>query len=137
MLLRAEIGRHAALAAVAAAERKTKQVAGEVVGPLVIGADELLRGASVGGADLHAAVRAAIDEDVDRTVPAADGDDLARAELASLEVARVGNFRFEADIQPVIGAENPALLARENIRVGIDPVRNARNSIIRPFADRL
>ena len=131
MFLRAEIGGHAALAAIAAAERHAEQVAGEVVGPLVIGADELLRRAAAGGADLHAAMGAAIDQHVDRAIGAADGDHLAVAELAALEIARIGDFGFEADIEPVGRAEDAVQFAREDVRVGVDPVRHAR-SVRRP-----
>ena len=101
VVLGAEIGRHAALAAIAAAERHAEQVAVEIVGPLVIGADELLRRAAAGGAELHAAMGAAVDQHVDRAVGTAHGDDLAVAELAALEVAGVGDLGFEADIEPV------------------------------------
>ena len=135
MFLRAEIGGHATLAAIAAAERHADQIAGEVIGPLVIGADELLRRTATGGADLHAAMRAAIDQHVDRAIAAADSDDVAIAELAALEVAGIGDFGLEADIEPVARAEDAVELAREDLRIGVDPVRHARTSAVRPFAN--
>ncbi len=135
MFLRTEIGRHAALAAITAAERHADQIAGEVIGPLVIGADELLRRTAAGSADLHAAMRAAIDQHVDRAVAAADRDHVAIAKLAALEVAGIGDLGLEADIQPVARAEDAVQFAREDLRIGIDPVRHARRSAVRPFAN--
>ena len=60
MLLRLEIRRHAALAGDAAAERYADELAFEIVGPLVIGADEFLRRAAELTAELGGAVLAAI-----------------------------------------------------------------------------
>src|ERR1700733_2652803 len=52
-----------------------------------------------------------------------------------LEIAGVGNFGFEADIQPVVRAEDCFLFAREDGRIGIDPVRYTRTSVVRPGAN--
>src|SRR3954467_7819581 len=42
MFLGAEVGWHAALAAIPAVKRETEQIPGKIVGPLVIGTDKLL-----------------------------------------------------------------------------------------------
>jgi hypothetical protein len=97
-------------------------------------AGEFFHGAMIGCAELHAAMGATVEQDVDFAVAPADGDDLARAELASLEVAWVGDFRFETDVQPIVRAENALGLAGEDVGVGVDPVGDARGALLRPCA---
>src|SRR5260370_29647902 len=65
VLLQAKIRRHAALAVIASAKRHADQLAAEIVGPLMIRADELLGRAATDRAKLGAAMGAAIDEDMD------------------------------------------------------------------------
>jgi hypothetical protein len=60
-----EVGGHPALLLHAAAERHADEVPLEIVGPLVVRAHELLRMPEVLLAELHAAVRAAVLDDVD------------------------------------------------------------------------
>src|SRR5712671_1286055 len=83
VLLQAEILRHAALPAITAAERHPDQIAAEIVGPLMIRADELLDRAATDRAKLGAAVGAAIDEDMDLARRVAHGDDFLGAEPAA------------------------------------------------------
>src|SRR5262249_42943939 len=104
------------------AERDADQLAAEIVGPLVIGAHEFRRGAALGGAHLHAAVGAAIDEDVDLARSVAHRDHLLGAEPAAAEIARVRDLRLETDVKPAPAFENPLFLAGEYGRVGIDPI---------------
>ena len=77
-------------------------------------------------AELHAAMGAAVDQHVDRAVLVADRDDLAGAEAAALEVAGIGDLGFEAGIEPRRAGKDSLLLAREDVGVGIDPVRHPR-----------
>ena len=98
----------------------------------MIGTDEFLGGAVVDAAELNAAVGAAIDDDVDRAGLVPHRDHLLGAELAALEVAGPGDFRFQADIEPARAFEDALLLERENLRVGVDPSRDARHPFFRP-----
>jgi hypothetical protein len=68
---------------------------------------------------------AAIHQNVDSAIGTADGNDIAVAELAALEVAGVGDFGFEAHIEPVGRAEDALQFAREDLWVGVDPIRHA------------
>src|SRR5580704_5242832 len=126
MILGAKILGHAAQAAQAAAERQAEQLAFEVIGPLVVRAGEFLRSAAIGAAELHAAMGAAIDQNVDLTIHAAHRDDLAGAQLAAGKVPRVGDLGVETDVKPVRALEDAFLLTREDVGVGVDPVGNAR-----------
>ena len=134
MLLRAKIGRHAALTSIAAAERHAEQFAAEIIGPLVIGADKLLGRAAVSRAELRAAVGAAIEEDIDFARRVADRDHLPGAEPAALEVSGIGNLRLETDIEPARAGKDAFLLEREDPGIGVDPIRDARGSGLRPSA---
>ena len=53
VLVEPKVGRHAALAAQAAAQRHRFEGAAQVVGPLMVRADELGRRAEVGAAELQ------------------------------------------------------------------------------------
>ena len=68
VLLGLAVGGHAALAGDAAAERDAGELAGEVIGPVVIDADDLLRLAALLEAEQRAAMGAAVLEGVDRAV---------------------------------------------------------------------
>lgn len=132
VLLRAKIGRHAALSAIAGAERHTEQFAAEIIGPLVIGADELFGRAAGGRAELCTAVGATIEEDIDLARRVTDRGHLPGAEPAALEVAGIADLGLEADIEPARAGEDALLLAREDLGIGINPVRDAGGSGIGP-----
>ena len=134
VLLRTEIGRHAALAAIAAAERDAEQIAREVVSPLMVRADELFRGAASDRAELGAAVSAPVDEDMDFAGGIAHGDDFFGAEPRAFEVAGLRDFGFETDIEPGRSRKNPLLLECEDVGIGIDPVGDAGASGLGPSA---
>src|SRR5215211_5757759 len=120
MVLQLEIVRHSALLAHAAPIRHAEELARQVVVPLVIRTLEALRVTEVGLAELHAAMRASIFDDVDRAVLVADHDDLALADECALEVARVRNLDGQSDVTPVRSVEEPLELARVERRVGED-----------------
>jgi hypothetical protein len=84
---------HAAVDAVALAhalaKRDADQIALEVIAPLVVRAHERRRVAVRLLAELHATVRAAVLDDVDRAVAPARHDHLPFADRRALEVTRV------------------------------------------------
>src|SRR5579871_6187285 len=106
-----EIGRHAALAADAAAERNADQVAPEIVGPLVIRADELLGRTRKLTAELRGAMRAAVLEYMDRAVLGARHHDRRRPDMGADEVARLFHLGFERHVVPGAAVKNPLDLA--------------------------
>src|SRR6267154_4105712 len=134
VLLQAKIRRHAALPVITAAERHPDQIAAEIVGPLMIRADELLGRAATDRAELGAAMGAAIDENLDLAGRVAHGDDFFGAEPAALEVSGFCDLRFETDIEPARTFENHLLLTRKDPGIRVDPVRDARASGARPSA---
>jgi hypothetical protein len=131
-----EIVRHAALPLVAAAERHAEQRAAEIVGPLVIGADEFLGIAEFVLAEGNPAMGAAIDHDVDRAARIAYDDDRFVADRAALEVAGMGNLRLERDIGPGRAGEDALLLQPVDLGIAVEPERHARGRPFRPMAAR-
>ena len=97
VFLHLEVGRHAALFIDATAERYRDQVAREVVGPLVIGADELRRVAVLGITELGAAMGTAVDDHIHRAVGVAHVDHRLVAHETAPVIAGLGNLAFEAD----------------------------------------
>ena len=124
VLVRLEIRRHAALAGDAAAERHADEVALQIVGPLVIGADEFLGVAAELAAELGGAVRAAVLEHVDRAVLGARHHDRRRAHIRADEVAGIRHLGFERHVVPGAAVEDPFHLALVDVLVGVDPVGN-------------
>ncbi|ENN89027.1 hypothetical protein RHSP_02217 [Rhizobium freirei PRF 81] len=78
-----------------------EQRAVELVGPLVVGADELGRGAAFGRADARTAMATAVVEGADNLVAAANDDDRIFADLHREIVAGARYFAVMADEQPV------------------------------------
>src|ERR1700712_3642245 len=111
MLRGLEIGRHAAvhLAVLldAAAEGNALQVALQRVIPLVVGTGKaaVLAVAVALSAELHAAVGADVLDDIDAALGVAHHDDRALADDSALEVAGIRDFRFQADVAPVLAVE--------------------------------
>ena len=132
MVLHLEIGRHAAFAGHAAAERNADQVAFQIVGPLVIGADEFVRRAAQLAAEFRGAVRAAVLERMDRAVRGARHHDRGRPDIGADEIAGVRNLRLERDIVPGRAVEDALDFALVNRLVGIDPVGNDGEVVVRP-----
>src|SRR5690606_31948197 len=103
MLLQIEIRRHAALHAAvllldAMAERQPGEIAVQLVGPLVIGADEAARIALRLAAEAHAAMGAAVLDHVDAAVAVAHHDDGALADPGQLEIAGIRNLDLQRDV---------------------------------------
>jgi hypothetical protein len=122
VIFRLEIRRHAALAGDAAAERYADELAGEIVGPLVIGADEFLGGAAELAAELGGAVPAAILDHVDRAVLGPRHHDRRRAHIRADEIAGVRHLGFERHVIPRAAVEDLFHFALVNVLVGVDPI---------------
>ena len=109
VFLELEISRHAAVDVRAilvldpdtTAKGHALQVALEVVIPLVVGAGKIRRVAVLLLAKDHAAVRAAVLNDVDRAIGIAHDDDRTLTDPGTLEITGVGNLTLQANINPV------------------------------------
>src|ERR1700733_246594 len=127
MVCRLEVGGHAtadfAVLLQAAAERNTLKVAFQVIGPLVIGAEEFLAIPETLPAELGTAVGADVLDAGYRSIRVPGDDDGAFADGCALEIAGIGNFGFEADIVPMLGIENAVEFPLVNFRVGVGPER--------------
>ena len=119
-----EVLGHSALAADAALERHADQIAVQVIGPLVIGADKLARGAGQFAAELGSAMGAAVLDHADRAVLRARDDDWRRTNVRADEVAGIGNLGFERDVVPRWAVKNAFDLTLIDGLVRIDPVGN-------------
>ncbi|MNL15343.1 hypothetical protein D3C87_1363240 [compost metagenome] len=129
-----EVRRHATDLVDAALERNALQVSLEVVRPLVVGADELLRIALAGATELSAAMGAAVLEDGDRVVLRANDHDGRGADVTALVVARVGNLRFQGDKVPGVPPKDALDLLVIDRLAGVDPVRNVVHGVRWPDA---
>src|SRR5262249_25967492 len=134
MVLRVEVGGHAALLLQAAPERHADQVALEVVRPLMVGTRELGRVAEMPLAELHAAVRAAVLERVQGAVAIADDDPRLLADERALVVARTWDLGLERHVVPAAPAEDPRLLPRVDLRVRIRPEGHTGHALRRPLS---
>ncbi len=110
------------------------QVSLEVVRPLVVGADELLRIALAGAPELRAAMGAAVLEDGDRVVLRATITHGRGADVAALVVARVGDLRFQGDKVPGVAAKDALDLLVIDRLAGVDPVRDVVHGVRWPDA---
>ncbi len=120
-----EILRRAAQSLHAAAERDGRQVALQIVCPVVIRADETVRSAAVFAAEFHPAMGAPVLEDVYFAVHVAGDDDRIRADIGPHVTARFGDFAVEPDVIPVPAEKNLLDLAFVDVLIGIDPVGDA------------
>jgi hypothetical protein len=84
----------------------------------------------------HAAMRATVQQHIDFAVPAPGRDDLAGAKLAPRDVADIGDFGFQAGVEPVVRGEDALIFPREDIGIRIDSVRYARRTFFRPIPHR-
>jgi hypothetical protein len=134
VLLRLAVGGHAALAGDAAAERDPGELAGEVVGPVVIDAHDLLRLAAVLETEQRAAVGAAVLEGVDDAVLVAGDDHRHVAEIGEPERIGRRQLRLQAQEGPGVAAEDALLFLGIEVAVGIEPVGNAGEAFRRPWA---
>src|SRR5262249_26029089 len=109
-----EVVWHAAFAIDAAAEWNAGEIAFEVVGPLVVRADELLGVAAQLATELGGAMRAAVLEHIDAAVVGARHHHGRGPDIGSDEIARLRHFAFERDIIPGSAVEDPVDLALVN-----------------------
>jgi len=131
---RVEVGRHAALPPDTAAERDALKVAAEVVGPLVVGTEQVLGVSGPRLAELDAAMGAAVLDDADLVGAAAGDDDGAFAEGGGLEVADFGYFGFEGAEQPMRAVPDAFELGGVDVGVGVDPEGHAARAGFGPDA---
>ena len=136
ILVRPRVGRHAALAAHALAEGDGGQVAGEVVAPVVIDADDVARLAALVDAQQRAAMRAAVLEGVELALVVARDHDRHRADRRRAVGVRLRQLGFEAEEIPGRPAEHARLLVVEQVTVRIDPVRAPARRLRRAIAAR-
>src|SRR6185437_14196626 len=108
--LHAERGRHAAFLAQAAAERHADEPAAQIIGPLMVGADEFLGIAAVSLAELGAAMRTTVFDDMDFTGRVARDHHGNSTDIGADIVARLRQLAFEGDIIPGAPLENALLL---------------------------
>src|SRR6185503_16134442 len=87
-------------AGVAPGVRRAQQLAAQIVRPAVIGTGECPRAAPLGHAHLGASVGAAIDEDRQRAVLAADHDDRLGADVTGDEIAGPRHLAVVTDEDP-------------------------------------
>src|SRR4051794_2547505 len=132
MILGAEGRRHSALFVRAPAEGNTDQGAIQVVGPLMIGADQMRRVATMDAAELGAAMGATVLDHRDRAVLATRDQHRNRADMAALEVARIGNLDLERHVIPSLAAKDALDLKFVDVLAGIDPVGNSGCPLLRP-----
>ncbi len=126
MRLWLKIIRHTALPLDATAKRHARQIALEVVTPLVIGTDEGGSVASQLTAKLGAAVLTPIFKHVDAAVPGAADDHWNRPHKRAAEIAWLGDFRFKSDKIPGRSFEDALDLTLIDRLAGVDPIRNVR-----------
>jgi hypothetical protein len=134
VLLRLAVGGHAALAGDAAPERHPGQPAGEIIGPVVIDAGDLLRRAALREAQQRTAMGAAVLEGMDGAVVVAGDHHRHVAEIGEPERIRLRQLGFQAQEGPGIAAEDALLLLRIEVAVGVEPVGNAGEPFRRPWA---
>src|SRR6185295_15766561 len=125
-------GRHAAFAADAVAEGDIGEVAGVVVGPVVVDAAETLGGAARLHAHQRAAMRAAVLPRVQLSVRVARDDHRHVADEGGDEALRPGQLGLEAEVVPGVAAPDLRLLFAIQILVLVDPVRDACRAFRRP-----
>ena len=117
----------------ALAERDRGEVAGEIVAPVVIDADDVARLAALVDAEQRAAMRAAVLERVELAVVVARDHHRHRTDRRCAIGVRLRQFGVEAEEIPGRPAEHARLLALEQVAVGIDPVRDPRHALGGPL----
>ncbi|MNZ99968.1 hypothetical protein D3C78_1193130 [compost metagenome] len=134
VVLGVEVRRHAALTLDAATEGHALQVAVQRIGPLVIGADQLLGVSGAGLAELDALVGAAVLDDRDLVLARADHDAGLFAERGGFPVADLGEFALQTDIEPVRPVPDLLQFLGVDRGVRIDPVGHGGVDVGRPCA---
>ena len=121
-----EVGRHVP---------RGGEAAVEMVGPGVVGADEVAGVALRLGADLGAAVAADVEQGVQRTACVAGDDHLLRIHAHHEIVAGGGRLADMAGAEPV-AMPDPRLLMRKHRRIVVEAARQRRAGPVR-FEQRL
>src|SRR3981189_971750 len=111
-----------------------RELAGEVIGPIVIDADDLACLAALLEAQERAAMRAAVLEGVDFPVPVARHHHRHVAEVRRAKRLGPRQLRFQAQECPGVAAEYARLLLGVKLAIGIDPVGDPGEPLGRPAA---
>src|SRR5262249_9100334 len=127
-----EVGGHAALSIYAASEWHSGETAMEIVGPLMIGADEFSDVAAEFATELCGAGGTAILEDIDGPVIRPHHDHGRWADIGTDEVTGLGHFAFQRDVVPGAPMKNLFDLALVDRGIGVDPIGDAREPLGRP-----
>lgn len=114
-----------AFAAQAVPERRRSQVALEAVVPGVVDALQLPGLAEGLAADHVAAVRAALQQHVQRAILGASEHHGKLADVAGLVRTRLRHLGLQADVVARLAAKDCCLLARVEVAVAVDPVGRA------------
>ena len=128
-----EIFRRATFSIYAAPERDGGQIAFQVVGPVVVRADEAVCAAPIFAAKFDAPMGAAVLEDVQLAINVAGHDHWIRADIGPYVIAWFRYFAFEPDVIPVAAKKNLLDFALVDVLIGVDPVGYAR-FVSRPLA---
>ena len=132
MLRDIEIGGHAALAIDTAAEWNAGKVTMEIIGPLMVGADEFFGVTAELATEFCGAMRTAILEHIDRAVGRAHDDHGRWTDIGTDEVSGIGDFAFQGHIVPGAPVKNLFDFALVDSLIRVHPVGDARESLRRP-----
>ncbi len=132
LLLEIEVVGHAAFALEPLAEGQAGELAGGGIAPAVIEAHVALGVPAQLAHDHRAAVRAAVDEGVDRAVLVARHHDRRVADPRGAEVAGVRDLGFQTQIAPGRAAEDALHLERVQLLVVVQAKGDARIIVARP-----
>ena len=100
-------------------ERHADEISGDIVRPAMVAARKVLGVAVILAAQLHAAMPALVQEDLDRSVLLANHDDRVLAHVGRQEIAGLSHMRFMAKKQPGT-SEDHLLFHVVDILISID-----------------
>src|SRR5262249_45047535 len=110
VLFMAKIGRHATAVLQTTVKRHPTQASLQVIGPLMIRTREAFNMPPGRSAQLHTAVRTAVDEDIHGPVLIPDHDDGSVANGRLLKITRLRDLHFQPNVRPALPTENQAHL---------------------------
>ena len=127
-----EIGGHAALPIDTAPEWNAGKVTMEIIGPLMVGADEFFGVTAELATEFCGAMRTAILEHIDRAVGRAHDDHGRWTDIGTDEVSGIGDFAFQGHIVPGAPVKNLFDFALVDSLIRVHPVGDAREALRRP-----
>jgi hypothetical protein len=136
MIFELKVGGHATVntpvALDAAPERQAEQIAGEVVVPLVIRANEVPRAPEILLTELNTAVGATVLDDMNRTIVIAHHNHRAFADPGALEITRLGDFCFKTHVAPVAATEETLEFALVQLGIRVNSEGHSAGSLALP-----